>query len=68
MEISVKNIKHDALSINKYNYNRVAQVCGGMAAGLGVAAIMGWISGFLLLASICFDYVPMGQNTSIAFV
>lgn len=68
MEISVKNIKHDALSINKYNYNHVAQVCGGMAAGLGVAAIMGWISGFLLLTSICFDCVPMGQNTSIAFV
>ena len=60
------NIKPDVLSIN--TYNRVAQICGGMVAGLGVVAIIGWISGLLLLTSIRSDYIPMGQNTSVAFV
>ncbi|MFN3531168.1 MAG: putative bifunctional diguanylate cyclase/phosphodiesterase [Candidatus Brocadia sp.] len=48
--------------------SRVAQICSGMAACLGIIALLGWALDFQLLASICSNYIPMAPNTATAFV
>jgi hypothetical protein len=42
-------------------------VCSSIAAGLGLFAILGWVSGLTLLASIRANYIPMAPSTGVAF-
>ncbi len=47
---------------------RVAQVCSGVGALLGILALVGWASGLHLLASLRPDSIPMAPSTGLAFV
>jgi PAS domain S-box-containing protein/putative nucleotidyltransferase with HDIG domain len=47
---------------------RIAYVCFGIQIGLGITALAGWACNFKLLASFRSNYIPMAQNTAIAFI
>jgi two-component system NtrC family sensor kinase len=47
---------------------RPAQVCGGMVAILGAAALVGWAIDHPVLLGVRADYIPMAPNTALAFV
>jgi signal transduction histidine kinase/CheY-like chemotaxis protein/HPt (histidine-containing phosphotransfer) domain-containing protein len=48
-------------------FRRAAQACGVGAAGLGIAALVGWLTGWRTLTSIRADYIPMAPNSALAF-
>ena len=45
-----------------------SQLCGLIAAGLGVFAIVGWLMGWRILSGIRADYIPMAPNTALSFI
>jgi hypothetical protein len=45
-----------------------SQLCGLIAAGLGVVAIVGWLMGWRILSGIRADYIPMAPNTALSFI
>ncbi|MBI5749612.1 MAG: PAS domain S-box protein [Nitrospinae bacterium] len=45
-----------------------SQLCGLIAAGLGVVAIAGWLTGWRILSGIRADYIPMAPNTALSFI
>ncbi len=45
-----------------------SQFCGLIAAGLGVVAIAGWLTGWRILSGIRADYIPMAPNTALSFI
>jgi hypothetical protein len=45
----------------------IIQVCGALAAVTGIAALFGWITGHLLLASFG-SPVPMAPSTALLFI
>ncbi|MCL5421159.1 MAG: PAS domain S-box protein, partial [Nitrospirae bacterium] len=45
-----------------------SQLCGLIAAGLGVVAIVGWLTGWRILSGIRTDYIPMAPNTALSFI
>ena len=45
-----------------------SQLCGLIAAALGVVAIVGWLMGWRILTSIRADYIPMAPNTALSFI
>jgi two-component system NtrC family sensor kinase len=45
-----------------------SQLCGIIAAALGILAIMGWLMGWRTLSSIRADYIPMAPNTALSFI
>lgn len=49
-------------------FSRTASVCSLVAAGVGVLALLGWMTQWLSLASIRSDYIPMAPNSALAFV
>lgn len=46
----------------------IIRYCAKISAGMGALALVGWATGFLLLASIRSMYLPMPPNAAIAFV
>src|SRR5579862_1827606 len=47
---------------------RVIFIASGLSAAFGIFAILGWVSGYHLLASGGPNYIPMAPTTAIAFV
>jgi len=45
-----------------------SQLCGLIAAGLGMVAIVGWLTGWRILTGIRADYIPMAPNTALSFI
>ncbi|MEK6580943.1 MAG: HD-GYP domain-containing protein [Nitrospirota bacterium] len=45
-----------------------SQLCGLITAALGIAAIVGWLTGWRILTGIRPDYVPMAPNTALSFI
>ena len=45
-----------------------SQLCGLIAAGLGMVAIVGWQTGWRILTGIRADYIPMAPNTALSFI
>jgi PAS domain S-box-containing protein len=48
--------------------NGIAQCCGGVASGLGLVALLGWILRLPLLASFGANLIPMAPSTAMLFV
>ena len=46
----------------------ITQICSGIVVGIGIIALLGWVSGLHLLASIRTNYIPMAPNTAIIFI
>ena len=46
----------------------ITQICSGIVVGFGIIALLGWVSGLHLLASIRTNYIPMAPNTAIIFI
>ena len=44
------------------------QFCGLITAALGIAATVGWLTGWRTLTGIRADYVPMAPNTALSFI
>ncbi|MBT9538006.1 MAG: hypothetical protein IVZ94_07715 [Nitrospirae bacterium] len=53
---------------NKDSYRAIVQVCALSTAGLGLIAIIGWLTNLWLLHSIRPDYIPMAPSTALAFI
>jgi PAS domain S-box-containing protein len=49
-------------------YGRLVRICGALAAGAGVVALLGWSSGLLFLASLGSGKIPMAPSTALLFV
>ena len=47
---------------------RAPQFCAGIAAGIALLALLGWVSGVRLLAGQLGIYVPMAPSTALAFL
>ena len=50
------------------SFKFLSQLCGIIAAALGILAIMGWLMGWRTLSSIRADYIPMAPNTALSFI
>jgi PAS domain S-box-containing protein len=48
--------------------NASIQVCGALAAVIGIVALLGWILGHPLLASFGAELIPMAPSTALLFV
>jgi len=48
--------------------NRLARACGVIAAGFGIAALLGWILEFPLLANLGPRWIPMAPSSALLFV
>ncbi|MEW6094110.1 MAG: PAS domain S-box protein, partial [Chloroflexota bacterium] len=48
-------------------FNIITQVCGLLAAGLGIIALLGWIFGLPLLSSFGTNLIPMAPSTASLF-
>jgi PAS domain S-box-containing protein len=49
-------------------FRRVARACAVVVAGLGLAALAGWLTGWREAAGIRPDYIPMAPNTGLALL
>jgi len=49
-------------------FRRVTFLCGAGASLLAVLALLGWTTGFSLLASLRPQYIPMAPSTAVAFL
>ena len=47
---------------------RVTQFCAGIAAGIALLALLGWVSGVRFLAGQLGTYIPMAPSTALAFL
>ena len=50
------------------SYRKIASLCGAGAALLGLLALLGWILGMPLLASIRSSFIPMAPVTAVALL
>src|SRR6478672_10483057 len=48
-------------------YRRASFVCALLTGTVGVLTLVGWITGFEVLASIRRNYIPMAPSTALAF-
>lgn len=48
-------------------WRRLAWVCGGAVAGVGAAALAGWVADQPVLLGLHASYIPMAPNTALAF-
>ncbi|MDP2278756.1 MAG: hypothetical protein Q8K51_11085, partial [Nitrospirota bacterium] len=53
---------------DKNRYRVIAQICALTTAGIGLIAIIGWLTNLWLLHSIRPDYIPMAPSTALAFI
>ena len=58
-------IKSNSLPIS---FKFFSQLCGLITAASGMAAIVGWLTGWRILTGIRADYVPMAPNTALFFI
>ena len=47
---------------------RVPEICAGIAAGIALLALLGWVSGVRFLAGELGTYIPMAPSTALAFL
>jgi PAS domain S-box-containing protein len=47
---------------------RLSEISGILTAGLGLISLLGWIIGFLTLASFGSEFIPMAPSTALLFV
>jgi len=53
---------------DKDRYRVIAQACALSTAGLGLIAIIGWLTNLWMLHSIRADYIPMAPVTALSFI
>jgi signal transduction histidine kinase len=49
-------------------FKLLSAICGFVAVAAGALALAGWISGFLFLAGLASDRIPMAPNTALFFI
>jgi len=49
-------------------YSRVSQACGAIVIFISVAALVGWLTGSVILKGFRAAYIPMAPNTTVVFV
>ncbi|HEV8588928.1 MAG TPA: PAS domain S-box protein [Pyrinomonadaceae bacterium] len=49
-------------------YSRVSQACGAMVIFISLAALVGWLTGSVILKGVRPAYIPMAPNTAVVFV
>ncbi len=59
-------MRSNPLPMNRYE--RVSQLCGLLAALIGVAALVGWFTGSVALRGLRPSYIPMAPNTAMIFI
>jgi hypothetical protein len=53
---------------NKDRYRVISQACALSTVGLGLIAIIGWVTNLWMLHSIRSDYIPMAPVTALSFI
>ena len=61
------NQLRESLSVMKMVYRRISFVCALLTGVLGMLTLIGWISGWEMLASIRQNYIPMAPSTALGF-
>jgi PAS domain S-box-containing protein len=49
-------------------FPRVPEICAGIAAGIALLTLLGWVSGVRFLAGALGTYIPMAPSTAMAFL